>query len=124
MTLIRFFDNPALGLFAFISIMILHEVGHAIQAKKDGIFKGFGMGKDGPHCKMTHPYDNRWKYLSGFFFSLLSFPLFAYTFGFELYWLFLGLAMAGSVIDLSVVFFYPKLIKRYPTISKQNPTLP
>lgn len=107
--------NFVVGILAFVLMIISHEIGHALVAKKDGIFKGFGFGIGGFCCKLDHPYDNRWKYLSGILFSFVVWPLFLRAFGLDGLWLFPILAVSLGALDLLVIVFYGKIDKKGKT---------
>ena len=98
-------------LIGLVVLITLHELGHFALAKKDGIYKGWSIFPT-PHIKISKPYDNRWKYLSGIAVSMLSFPIFILDNSFPLaIRLFMGptLALSLGVLDLVTVVFYGKL---------------
>lgn len=57
-----------------ILTIIVHELGHFIDAKRLSIYKGWGILPT-PHIKLTKPYPNRWIYLNGILASLATVPL-------------------------------------------------
>lgn len=88
--------------------LFLHELGHYVEAKRQGIYKGWGLLPN-PHIKLKVKYASRWSYLSGLWFSWLPFPLWIlatrgyFIWGFWLMWI------AYASLDLLVFFFYGKL---------------
>lgn len=94
---------------SLLLMVVFHEVGHAIIAKFDGIFLGFGFSGFGPCCRMKEPYNNRWKYLSGFAGGFLAFPVFALFVDISFYWIFFVSGFVLSLADLYLVIFFPKI---------------
>ena len=92
-----------------IILIILHEIGHMLIAREQGVYKGWGILPT-PHIKMDKPYKSRWDYLSGIGLSLLSFPIFIFT-GLS-YWIFFAFVFGAGVIDLFIVMFYSNVTKR------------
>ena len=89
----------------------VHEFGHYLIARKEGIYKGWGIFPN-PHIKITQPYGSRWSYLSGLVASLFLFPLWLWIFGAKWIWLFFLFCLLLSGFDLIVVIFYGRLLKR------------
>lgn len=87
-----------------LSLIVTHEIGHAYVAKKQGIYKGWGMTPT-PHIKMTRPFNNRFDYLSGLYGSLLSYPLFILG-GWQGVIYFPIFAVTVSILDILLVFVY------------------
>jgi hypothetical protein len=108
-------------LWAFV-MLIIHEIGHAWLAKKQGIYKGWGIFPT-PHIKVTKPYKSRWDYLMGFYFSLLSFPLWVVfvsvdmnmSMPISILW-FLIICFGVAILDFFVFLNYKKLSETYPTL--------
>jgi len=100
-----------LGGLTFIGMLILtHEFGHYLEAKHEGIYKGWAFLPN-PHIKMTRPYNSRWKYLSGIAGSILSLPLFFLAFSWEYWWMFPILSISAGALDFVVVIGYGTLKK-------------
>jgi len=92
-------------------IILIHEFGHYLAARKQGIYKGWGLFPN-PHIKLTQPYANRWSYLSGLAASLFLFPLLLWIFGAEWLWLFFFFCFLISPFDFIVVIWFQTLKER------------
>ncbi len=104
----------SLGMIGILFLtLFLHELGHYVEAKRQGIYKGWGLLPN-PHIKLKVKFASRWSYLSGLWFSWLPFPLwFIVTRDVpQVLWLFWLMWIALSSLDLLVVLFYGKLKKR------------
>ena len=101
-----------LQIFTFPFILILvHEFGHFLAAKKEGIYKGWGFNPN-PHIKLTKPHGSRWGYLSGFAASLFLYPYWIWILGWSSPHWFLAFCLAGASFDLVWVILYGRLMKR------------
>lgn len=89
----------------------VHEFGHYLAARREGIYKGWGIFPN-PHIKLTQPYGSRFAYLSGFAASLLLFPYWAISQGLASWLWFLLLCLSGACVDISVFFLYGWMMKR------------
>lgn len=102
-----------------LPLVIFHEFGHYIWAKKEGIYAGFGLIPN-PHIKLRMIYRNRWGYLSGLIGSILAVPLFIMFSICEIQWFFIS-AVTISVLDIIVVIFYNRLDRNKVFIYKNKP---
>ena len=86
--------------------IFLHEVGHYIVAKKQGIYLGWGLIPT-PHIKLKEIFESRWNYLGGILFSLIViYPL--HLAGL-IWWKGLILMMTLGFLDIIVFLFYNKI---------------
>lgn len=85
-----------------IALFITHEFGHYLIAKRDGIYKGWGISPT-PHINLTKPFDKKWKYLSGMAFSLITYPLFLLSYPFPSIFEFIGLIIACGAFDILII---------------------
>lgn len=88
-----------------------HEFGHYVFAKREGIYVSWGLLPQ-PHIKTKSPYNSRWKYLSGFLFSMIALPFWCVVFGWENVWIFILLQIGGAGSDLFSCIFYGRLLKK------------
>lgn len=86
-------------------MLYLHELGHYVCAKKDKIYRGWGLVPT-PHIKMSKPYSKRIYYLSGLIGSLFSLP-FYYLTSYNKLWFFFVIITSISLLDI-YIFFCPK----------------
>jgi len=93
----------------FLVAILFHELGHYYSAKKQGIYKGWGIFPN-PHIKLTQ-IASRWSYAMGFLFSLAVVPLWLLSFGLGSLWIFLVLAAAAGA-DFFVIIFYGRIKKK------------
>ena len=101
----------ALPMFAIYLVAIFfHELGHYYSAKKQGIYKGWGILPN-PHIKLTQ-FAPRWSYAIGFLFSLAAVPLWLLSFGLGTLWVFLIMIAAAAGADFFVIIFYGRLKKK------------
>jgi hypothetical protein len=87
-------------LFCIISIFI-HEFGHYVFAKKEGIYKEFKLNyfvKPTVYCK--RPPKNKFIYLTGLGFSLVSYPFFLFLLGSFPVWFFLEILILPAIGDI------------------------
>ena len=98
------------GIFFCFILMFVHELGHYIWAKKEGIYKGWGILPN-PHIKLTHPFARRVGYLSGFASSWLLVPMWLYVYPLNLFWMFIILTCAAASIDFIIFVGYGRLKK-------------
>ena len=99
-------------LFLFPIILILvHEAGHFLAAKREGIYKGWGIFPN-PKIKLTRPHGSRWGYLSGFAASLFLYPLWVLLLGWESPHWFLAFCLAGACFNIPIILFYGRIMKR------------
>ena len=82
------------------ALLVVHEYGHAVVARRQGIFEGYGILPT-PHVKISRPYDSKWDYLWGIGASLLTFPIYYFT-G-DPWWAFFVLAIAAGTIDILIL---------------------
>ncbi len=85
-----------------VTAVIAHEAGHAVVAKKQGLYDGVGATLFGPHVKLKDPLYGWINYLSGLAGSLVVVP-FAVILpvGFSLEWMLFAL-VAISTGDILV----------------------
>ena len=95
-----------LFIIVFIITIILHELGHYMVAKKQGIYKGWGILPT-PHIKLTKPYKTRISYLFGFFMSLLVIPVWLLI-DIEL-WITILFLLILSIGDFLTIIFWKKV---------------
>ncbi len=96
---------PTIALF-LVALIALHEFGHYVVAKAQGIYKGWGIFPFF-HIKVKKGYSNRFDYMSGVAGSLLSFPVFLFT-GLPL-WLFFLMVISTGPFDFMLMVKYPKV---------------
>ena len=101
---------PHLFVFPFILILV-HEFGHFLAAKKEGIYKGWGIFPN-PHIKLTQAYGSRWGYLSGFAASLFVYPYWVWVWGPGSPHIFLTFCLAAACVDIPIVIFYKRIVER------------
>lgn len=102
-----------LMILSVLLIIVFHEVGHALLAKKQGIFIKFSWNKIGPGILIKGAYQNKWDYLSGFFGSFLALPIWLFAvddlvLGF---FIFVGMATSAAIYDILYLIKYDKLRK-------------
>jgi len=89
-------------------LIVFHELGHYIIAKKEGIYKGYGFLPN-PHIKLARPYNSRWDYLSGFVFSAIPLPSWIFWVGISLWYWYLFMMLSAASLDFLIVIFYGKV---------------
>jgi hypothetical protein len=82
--------------------LVLHEYGHYVLARREGIYNGWGILPT-PHIKMSRPSRHRSFYLSGLAFSLpAGIPFVAFSH--DQLWLFPACVVGISALDLVCVW--------------------
>ena len=79
--------NYGFLIWAIVAILV-HEVGHYLVARKQNIYLGWGIIPF-PHIKLQREFKSNINYLSGFFASLLTLPLWMFIVSYSLLWFFL-----------------------------------
>ena len=108
-----FYTQIPLIFFLFLAdFILLHEFGHYIVAKEEGLYQGWGLLPT-PHVKMKGMFPERRQYLSGIIASYFSLPLFVIisptsTFPFVPFTM---IAFSAGFFVLLVFFFYGKFKK-------------
>ena len=90
--------------YSFIMLLATHELAHAVEAKWEGIFKGFGFSFAGVCVHLTRPSVHRSAYLLGMVGSLITWPF--WFFAIPIVWLGPVMALACGAADLFVFFGY------------------
>ena len=99
------------GFIIVVISIFFHEYGHYVFAKREGIYVGWGFLPQ-PHIRTKKPHNSRWKYLSGFVFSMIALPFWCVVSGLETTWIFVLLQIGGAGGDLFSFIFYGRLLKK------------
>jgi hypothetical protein len=71
--------NILMSVLWCVSLILVHEIGHYIMAKREGIYLGWGL-LPMPHIEMSKPHKKPIKYFAGIALSLITFPLYFLSF--------------------------------------------
>jgi hypothetical protein len=107
------------GMVWVLAMIVFHELGHYIVAKRQGIYKSVGIIPFlGPVVNMTTYLKSRWDYLAGIAFSMLAFPIFYLIDkpGAN-WWVYPFLAIGLGILDIVTCIFYTPITK---AIDKQT----
>lgn len=102
------------GIGWFVFVVVFHEFGHYVIAKRQGIYKKIGIIPGlGFSVNLTQNYKRRIDYLSGLIFSFIAFPFFLLgikfgAFGNAKWWVFIVFALALAIWDIVLFFFVGK----------------
>jgi len=108
-----FYTQIPLSFFLFLAVFIvLHEFGHCIVAREEGLYEGWGLLPT-PYVKMKGMFPKRRQYLAGIISSYFSLPLFitiSHTSTLPLV-PFTLIAFSAGFFDLIVFLLYEKFKK-------------
>ena len=103
-SLIIILSDLGLSLILLFPTMIIHELGHYVLAKRQGIYKSWGFFNSYrkgwtkyipvPHIEVNGYFKKKWHYLSGILLSLITIPLWLY-FDYSIYFVLFLLIVAG-----------------------------
>ncbi len=112
------FDYLALVLTTllwFICAVVLHEWGHFLWAHyidKTFIKFKFRYFKRIPDAISVEGAGNRVMLLMGFLFSVLSLPIFFLGYGYDDWWIGLGILLLAASKDIEYFIFYDDLLRK------------
>jgi hypothetical protein len=113
MNLATYFTLDTLkGVVWVLAMLLIHEYGHYVIAKRQGIYKGLMFFIGGMGIQMTTYLKSRWDYLYGILFSFIAFPLFLLLRDPRVeIWYFPVFAVAIGIVDIFVFIFYTPITR-------------